>query len=35
MYQRLELDWMFYNMSMEYAELVTEGDVKKYLRGIN
>ena len=31
MYQRSELDWLIYNAPMDYARLVLEGDVEKYL----
>ena len=34
MYQRSELDWLIYNAPREYAELVMEGDVRKYLREV-
>ena len=34
MYQRSELDWLIYNAPREYAELVIEGDVRKYLREV-
>ena len=34
MYQRSELDWLIYNSPREYAELVMEGDVEKYLREV-
>lgn len=34
MYQRSELDWLIYNAPREYAELVLEGDVRKYLREV-
>lgn len=34
MYQRSELDWLIYNAPREYAELVVEGDVRKYLREV-
>ena len=34
MYQRSELDWLIYNAPGEYAELVMEGDVRKYLREV-
>ena len=33
MYQRSELGWLIYNAPGEYAELVMEGEVRKYLRG--
>ena len=31
MYQRLELDWLIYNDPLAYAELIFDGDLKKYL----
>ena len=34
MYQRSELDWLIYNAPGEYAELVLNGDVRKYLREV-
>ncbi|MBE6724067.1 MAG: hypothetical protein E7576_02550 [Ruminococcaceae bacterium] len=34
MYQRSELDWLIYNSPREYAELVMEGDVRKYLKEV-
>ena len=34
MYQRSELDWLVYNAPREYAELVLEGEVRKYLREV-
>ncbi len=34
MYQRSELDWLIYNAPREYAELVMEGDMRKYLREV-
>ena len=34
MYQRSELDWLIYNAPREYAELVLDGDVRKYLREV-
>lgn len=33
MYQRSELDWLIYNKPLEYAQLVLEGDPKKYVQG--
>ena len=32
MYQRSELDWLLYNVPLEYAELVLNGDPEKYLK---
>ena len=34
MYQRSELDWLIYNAPREYADLVLNGDVRKYLREV-
>ena len=34
MYQRSELDWLIYNAPQEYADLVLNGDVRKYLREV-
>ena len=34
MYQRSELDWLIYSAPGEYAELVMEGDVRKYLKEV-
>ena len=31
MYQRSELDWLIYNVPLEYAELVLNGEPKRYL----
>ena len=31
MYQRSELDWLIYNAPLEYADLILNGDPKKYL----
>ena len=33
MYQRGEMDWLIYNKPLEYAQLVLEGDIMKYLQG--
>lgn len=33
MYERSELDWLIYNKPLEYAQLVLEGDPKKYVQG--
>lgn len=32
MYQRSELDWLIYNKSLEYAQLVLAGDLEGYLK---
>ena len=34
MYQRSELDWLIYNAPLDYARLVLEGDVGKYLKEV-
>ena len=34
MVQRSELDWLIYNAPLDYARLVLEGDVEKYLREV-
>ena len=34
MYQRSELDWLIYNAPRDYARLVLEGDVGKYLKEV-
>ena len=34
MYQRSELDWLIYNAPVDYARLVLESDVRKYLREV-
>ena len=34
MYQRSELDWLIYNAPVDYARLVLEGDVEKYLKEV-
>jgi len=31
MYQRSELDWLIYNKPLEYAEMILNGDLWKYL----
>jgi hypothetical protein len=33
MYRRSELDWLIYNKPLEYAQLVLEGDLDRYLSG--
>ena len=32
MYQRSELDWLIYNAPLEYAQLVLNGDLEKYIQ---
>ena len=32
MYQRSELDWLIYNDSLAYAELILNGDPEQYLK---
>lgn len=34
MYQRSELDWLIYNVPLEYAELVLNGEPKRYLAAV-
>ena len=34
MYQRSELDWLIYNAPLDYARLVLEGDVERYLKEV-
>lgn len=34
MYQRSELDWLIYNDPLAYAELILNGNPKKYLKEI-
>ena len=34
MYQRSELDWLIYNAPLEYADLVLNGDVARYLKRV-
>ena len=34
MYQRSELDWLIYNAPLEYAELVLNGELEKYLKTV-
>lgn len=33
-FQRSELDWLIYNDPLSYAELILNGDPKKYLRTV-
>ena len=33
MYQRSELDYLIYNAPLEYAQLVLDGDLEKYIKG--
>lgn len=33
MYQRSELDWLIYNKPLEYAQLVLDGNLERYVRG--
>ena len=32
MYQRSELDWLIYNATLEYVDLVLNGEIKVYLK---
>ena len=34
MYQRSELDWLIYNKTSEYAQLVLCGNLEQYIQGI-
>ena len=34
MYQRSELDWLIYNAPAEYADLILNGNPKKYLKAV-
>ena len=34
MYQRSELDWLIYNDSLAYAELILNGDPDLYLKAV-
>lgn len=33
MYQRSELDYLIYNAPLEYAQLVLDGDLERYIKG--
>ena len=33
MYQRSELDWLIYNKPLEYAQLVPDGNLERYVKG--
>ena len=33
MYQRSELDWLIYNKPLEYAQLVLDGNLQRYVKG--
>lgn len=33
MYQQSELDWLIYNKPLEYAQLVLDGDLERYVKG--
>ncbi len=33
MYQHSELDWLLYNKTLEYAQLVLGGDLERYVQG--
>ena len=33
MYQRSELDWLIYNKPLEYAQLVLDGNLERYVKG--
>ena len=34
MYERSELDYLIYNVPMEYADLILNGDPEKYLKAV-
>jgi hypothetical protein len=34
MYQRSELDYLIYNAPLEYADLILNGDLEKYLKTV-
>lgn len=34
MYQRSELDWLIYNVPLEYADLILNSDPEKYLKAV-
>lgn len=34
MYQRSELDWLIYNVPLEYADLILNGDLEMYLKTV-
>lgn len=34
MYQWSELDWLIYNAPMEYANLILNDDLEKYLKAV-
>ena len=34
MYQRFELDWLIYNAPLEYANLILNSDLEKYLKTV-
>ena len=33
MYQRSEVDWLIYNKPLEYAQLVLDGNLERYVKG--
>lgn len=33
MYQQSELDWLIYNKPLEYAQLILNGNLDKYIQG--
>ena len=33
MYQRSELDWLIYTKPLEYAQLVLDGNLERYVKG--
>lgn len=34
MYQRSELDYLIYNVPLEYTDLILNGDLEKYLKAV-
>ena len=34
MYQRSELDWLIYNAPWEYADLILNGNLERYLKNV-
>lgn len=34
MYERSELDYLIYNVPLEYADLILNGDLEKYLKAV-
>ncbi len=34
MYQRSELDWLIYNVPLEYVDLILNSELQKYLKAV-